>query len=336
MRARSHRCMWASTIASSAVTGLRSASVGGAAAGDVESRGGGEGALLAGQPADQRRHLVDLAQAAHGELRLHVIDLRLGKLGEDGALESRGGDAVDAHAGWGQLLAEGLGEADDARFGAGVGGGVGVAFLAGDGADVDYAAVIALEHQGHDGTAAVEDAVEVYVDYAAPLVHRVRPQSGGGAGDAGAGDEHVEPAVGAERGIRGAGHFLRICYINACGLGSGDPSGCGGERALVPVPQEDMAAFGGYARGGFAADAGRAAGDGGDALLEASGIDRHAVSSLQKRRQGMTAWRCSPSFAIPRRTVSPAARKIGSGLRPNPTPGGVPVVMMSAGSRVMN
>src|SRR5487761_76208 len=121
MRARSHRCMWASTIASSAVTGLRSASVGGAAAGDVESRGGGEGALLAGQPADQRRHLVDLAQAAHGDLRLHVIDLRLGKLGEDGALESRGGD-------------------------------------------VDYAAVIALEHQGHDGTAAVEDAVEVYVD----------------------------------------------------------------------------------------------------------------------------------------------------------------------------
>src|SRR5690242_8160694 len=141
--------MWESTIESSAVTGwppephskgssltLGADSIRGAAAGDIEGGGGREGALFAGQPADQGGDLLYLAQAAHRNFRLHVVDLCLRKLGQDGALEGGGGDAVDAHAGAGQLFAQGFGQADDAGLGGGVGGGVGVAFLAGHGADV--------------------------------------------------------------------------------------------------------------------------------------------------------------------------------------------------------
>src|SRR5512146_359364 len=332
MRVRSHRCMWAATIGSSAVTGLQSASVGGAAAGNVEGRGGGERALFAGEPADQRGHFVHFAEAAHGDFRLHVIDLGLGQLGEDGALESSGGDAVDAHAGGGQLLAEGLGEADDAGFGRGVGGGVGVTLLAGDGADVDDAPIVVLEHQGHHGAATVEDPVEVYVDDAAPLLHRILPEGGGGAGNAGTRDENIETSVAAERGVGSAGQVCRVGDIDARSLRTRDRGGSGGERGLVAIPQEDAAAFSRDAGSGLSTDAGSAAGNSGDTMLEAPGIHRHAVSPVQ-RRQGMTDWRCSPSFAIPSLMVSPAARYTGSGLRPIPTPGGVPVVMMSAGSR---
>jgi hypothetical protein len=44
---------------------------------------------------------------------------------------------------------------------------------------------------------------------------------------------------------------------------------------------------------------------------------------------------CSPRPSIPTRIVSPALRKTGLGLTPSPTPGGVPVVTTSPGSRVM-
>jgi len=49
----------------------------------------------------------------------------------------------------------------------------------------------------------------------------------------------------------------------------------------------------------------------------------HDHSSLRTRE------RCSPSPPIFRIMVSPAFRKIGVGFLPAPTPGGVPVVMMS-------
>src|SRR6185437_9716000 len=59
------------------------------------------------------------------------------------------------------------------------------------------------------------------------------------------------------------------------------------------------------------------------------------VGFHQLRLQGMTVWRCSPRLPIPSRMVSPAARNTTSGFWPMPTPGGVPVVMMSPGSSVM-
>jgi hypothetical protein len=50
--------------------------------------------------------------------------------------------------------------------------------------------------------------------------------------------------------------------------------------------------------------------------------------------KGTIVCRCSPSFSIPSVTTSPAFRNCG-GFIPSPTPGGVPVVMTSPGSRIM-
>ena len=49
-----------------------------------------------------------------------------------------------------------------------------------------------------------------------------------------------------------------------------------------------------------------------------------------------TTWRWLPSFSMPSSMTSPTLRKMGSGLMPMPTPGGVPVVMTSPGCRLMN
>jgi hypothetical protein len=66
------------------------------------------------------------------------------------------------------------------------------------------------------------------------------------------------------------------------------------------------------------------------------------IDSGERRRhrnvgyRAATAWeRCAPSPEIPRSRRSPGTRYLG-GCRPNPTPAGVPVLMMSPGSRTMN
>jgi hypothetical protein len=51
--------------------------------------------------------------------------------------------------------------------------------------------------------------------------------------------------------------------------------------------------------------------------------------------QGTTDWRCSPSLSTPRVITSPGRRNTGVGFFPEPTPGGVPVVIKSPGSSVM-
>src|SRR5712671_3005144 len=51
--------------------------------------------------------------------------------------------------------------------------------------------------------------------------------------------------------------------------------------------------------------------------------------------KGTTFWRCSPRPWIFRVIISPGFRNTGVGLMPRPTPGGVPVQMMSPGSNVM-
>ncbi len=67
---------------------------------------------------------------------------------------------------------------------------------------------------------------------------------------------------------------------------------------------------------------------------------RRALSLARPLSRGVSACartrcRCSPSPATPSVTTSPGFRYRG-GLRPIPTPGGVPVAMMSPGSSVMN
>ena len=59
-----------------------------------------------------------------------------------------------------------------------------------------------------------------------------------------------------------------------------------------------------------------------------------AARSLQTG--GTTSCRDEPSPSIPSSTTSPAFRYTGSGLMPMPTPAGVPVLMTSPGSSVMN
>src|SRR5215831_1784675 len=49
----------------------------------------------------------------------------------------------------------------------------------------------------------------------------------------------------------------------------------------------------------------------------------------------ITRCSCSPNPSIPKRTRSPGFKKMG-GFFPSPTPGGVPVLMMSPGSSGMN
>ena len=54
-----------------------------------------------------------------------------------------------------------------------------------------------------------------------------------------------------------------------------------------------------------------------------------------KPHAAIISWRCSPRPSMPSVTTSPTLRNFG-GFMPVPTPGGVPVVMMSPGSSVMN
>ena len=58
------------------------------------------------------------------------------------------------------------------------------------------------------------------------------------------------------------------------------------------------------------------------------------TTGVQAFGYATTSCCCSPNPAIPRRSLSPFLRK-RCGVRPMPTPGGVPVVMMSPGSSVM-
>lgn len=49
----------------------------------------------------------------------------------------------------------------------------------------------------------------------------------------------------------------------------------------------------------------------------------------------MTSWRDSPNPSAPNSMMSPAFRYIG-GLKPRPTPAGVPVEITSPGNNVIN
>src|SRR5262249_2402586 len=74
------------------------------AAGDVEHRAGRERAVLGSEPAHQRGDLVDRDEAAHRDLREHVIDVLLLHLVEYRGLRRGGCHAVDEHTGPGKLL----------------------------------------------------------------------------------------------------------------------------------------------------------------------------------------------------------------------------------------
>src|SRR5688572_30083928 len=94
----------------------------------------------------------------------------------------------------GELLAERFRQPDHRRLGGAVGRGVGVALLAGDRGDVDDAAVILRQQIRHDGPVAVEEAVDVDIEYLSPLLDRILPERIVWAGDGGATDEDLDAA----------------------------------------------------------------------------------------------------------------------------------------------
>src|SRR5215831_15637385 len=76
------------------------------AAGDVEHRASRERAVLRREPAYQRSDLVDGDEAAHRDLREHVIDVLLLHLVEYRGLRGGRRDAVHQPPGPGELLSQ--------------------------------------------------------------------------------------------------------------------------------------------------------------------------------------------------------------------------------------
>ena len=225
----------------------------------VEDGAGRERALGGGEPGDQGGDLLDGAEAAHGDLGAHVVDELLAHLLEDVGLDGGRGDAVDEDAAAGGLLAQGLGQGDDPGLGGAVGRGLGVAFLAGDGGDVDDAPPAAVHHARCHGAAAQEDADQVDGDDAFPGLDRVLPGLVGGARDAGVADQDVNVTEG---GLRGGDRG-----VDGAGVGDVDDHGVrrrAGERGArrlegvrVHVPQADQGAARRQAAGDGQPDAAR-------------------------------------------------------------------------------
>ncbi len=198
----------------------------------------------------------------------------LGHLIEDESARSGGGNAVDGEIVAGSFFSEGFGEGDDAGLGGAVSHGVGVAFLAGDGGDVDDAAVVVTEHVGDDGAAAEEDAGEVDVEDLLPIFDGIVPCGVIGASDAGVGDEDVDAPVAGEGRLGGVLDGGSAGDVNGVS-GDGSEGKGGGELCLrvlqqvfVAIPEGDGCAGIKQARGDGEADALSGAGDNGGAMSE--------------------------------------------------------------------
>ena len=100
-----------------------------------------------------------------------------------------------------QLLAERLGQRDDAGLRRRIGDRVRIALLAGDRGDVDDAAVVLRDHQRHHGAAAEELAVEVDAHHLRPGLRRILPGRHVRPGDAGVVDQDVDAAERLHGGV---------------------------------------------------------------------------------------------------------------------------------------
>src|ERR1041385_2854380 len=152
-----------------------SRSIRGAAAGDVEHEARGEAARRTGDPGAKLRHFVDLHEAPHRDLRLHVADVLLGHAPEQRRLGHRGRDAVHRYAGIAELFCQGLGEADHASLRGRIGGDVRHAFLAGDRRHRDDASVLVVAHMPGGDPAGIEHRRHVDGDDTIPVLERVFP-----------------------------------------------------------------------------------------------------------------------------------------------------------------
>src|SRR5664279_4504773 len=90
----------------------RSALIRRAAAGNVEHRAGGEGAVLRGQPRHHRGEFLYQNETPLRNLRKHEVDVLLRQLVEDRGLGSSRGHRVDGDIVSGEFLAERLCQSD--------------------------------------------------------------------------------------------------------------------------------------------------------------------------------------------------------------------------------
>ena len=103
----------------------------------------------------------------------------------------------------------------------------------------------------------------------------------------------------------------------ACWTRSCSPPSCGAEDAAADVGEAELGVVG-------------------DGLLDVGDTDRHAGQPVQAHDvtpSSTKVWCSSPMPSIQLTSVSPGCRK-RCGVRPTPTPAGVPVKMMSPGSSV--
>ena len=72
-----------------------------------------------------------------------------------------GGQGIHGDAAFGIILAHHLDETDEPRLGRRIGGHAGIAFLAGDRGDVEYAAIAVLQHMRQHGLRRDQRAFEI-------------------------------------------------------------------------------------------------------------------------------------------------------------------------------
>ena len=155
----------------------------------------------------------------------------------------------------GKLLAERLRQRDQAGFRGRVMRGVGIAFLAGDGGDVDDAPVVLLDHQRGNRLAETDErTVEIDAQHLAPLLEVSLPDRLVDAGDAGIVDENVDLAEGFQRFV--------ACFLNGREIRHVDLDGRDAladrlcrllGQWLIVIPDRDLGAGGDKALGDRAA-----------------------------------------------------------------------------------
>src|SRR3984893_6278590 len=161
--------------------------------------------------------------------------------------------------------------------------GVRIAFLAGDGSDVDDASVALGDHSGRNRLAADEGAIEIDAQHLAPFVEVGFPHGLVDACDAGIVDEDVDLAERFQRFVAGLFHRGEIGNVALEGAdGRADFLRGPFREGQVVIPDRDLRAGGDEALGDRAPKTLRAAGDDGATAVQIDLV--HAYSSFDLKR----------------------------------------------------
>src|SRR5215813_10452439 len=263
--------------------------VGGPTSGEVVHRTRGERAIVGHEPRDQRRHFLGPPYPSHRNLRHEEIHRALLHLLEELGADDGRGHRVDENAARARLLGERLGQADHSGLGRRVGHEGRIAFLAGDGGDVDDAPAPLLQHHADGRSAAVEDAREIHVDDPAPVLVGQLPNGKGAAGDPRVVHEDVEATEGRVHLTYRRLHLARHRHIGGEGeRGGTDALGRLLRHGRVEVQHGDASAVRGQTGSDGVADAARRPRD--ERSLPGQRRRAHVVSSGRKDTLRAQAW----------------------------------------------